>query len=135
MLTGKCINPEIMEALALCGHGSRILIADGNYPLKNRTSDAKRIYVGLKPGMPTVTDVLETLCSVMNFEAAAVMEPEDGMEPEIFAEFRSRLPDAAFERMKRYEFYNSCCESQVEVAISTGETRTSANILLTVGCA
>lgn len=135
MLTGKCINPEIMEALSLCGHGSKILIADGNYPLKNRTTNAKRIYLGLTPGMPTVTDVLEALCTSVNFEAAAVMQPEDGTEPEVFVSFRQYLPDVSFIRMERYEFYDACCEPQVELAISTGEKRTYANLLLTVGCA
>ena len=33
MLKNACINPEIMKAISLCGHGDKILIADGNYPL------------------------------------------------------------------------------------------------------
>ena len=32
MLKGKLIHPDIMAALALCGHGDKVLIADGNYP-------------------------------------------------------------------------------------------------------
>ena len=56
MLTTKLINPEIMEALAYCGHGSKVLIADGNYPLAQKSGSAKKVYVGIMPGMPTVTD-------------------------------------------------------------------------------
>ena len=37
MLKGKLIHPDIMAALALCGHGDKVLIADGNYPLDSKT--------------------------------------------------------------------------------------------------
>ena len=30
MLKTKLIHPEIMAALSLCGHGSKVLIADAN---------------------------------------------------------------------------------------------------------
>lgn len=135
MLKGNMINPDIMQALSLCGHGSQILIADGNYPLKARTSPAaKRVYLGLTPGLPTVTDVLKALLSVSNFEAARVMLTEDGGEPEIFADFRALLPEIELEKTEKNAFYAACCEPMVELVISTGEKRTYANILLTVGC-
>ncbi len=134
MLKGKMIHPEIMEALSLCGHGCKILIADGNYPLKARTAGARRVYLGLTPGLPTVTDVLRALLSVSNFESAEVMLTPDGSEPEIFADFRQLLPDAELKKIDRDAFYAACCEPMVELAISTGEQRTYANILLTVGC-
>lgn len=134
MLKGNMIHPEIMETLSLCGHGCKILIADGNYPLKARTAGARRVYLGLMPGMPTVTDVLKALLSVSNFEAAQVMLTEDGSEPEIFSDFRQLLPDVALETLDKDAFYAACCEPMVELAISTGEQRTYANILLTVAC-
>ena len=39
------------------------------------------------------------------------------------------------EKLERFEFYDACCKKEVRLAISTGEIRTFANILLTVGCA
>ena len=47
MLKNGCIHPQIMQALSLCGHGDRILIADGNYPLAQRSGDAQKVYLGL----------------------------------------------------------------------------------------
>ena len=136
MLTTKCIHPEIMEVLSYCGHGSRILIADGNYPLKEKTGNARKVFLGLCRGIPTVTDVLKVLHSVVEFEKAEVMVPEDGSEPEIFAEFREELPDLTLAGLGRNEFYSACMqENSVILAISTGEKRTYANILLTIGCA
>ncbi len=46
MLKGKLIHPELIHQLALCGHGSKILIADGNYPLEEKSSGVK-IFLGL----------------------------------------------------------------------------------------
>ena len=65
MLTSKLIHPEIMSALAYCGHGSKVLIADGNYPLAEKTGNAKKVYLGLVPGMPTVTEVLKAIHSAV----------------------------------------------------------------------
>lgn len=135
MLTGKCIHPGLMEAVSLLGHGDKILIADGNYPLASRSGDAKKIWLGLRPGLPTVTDVLDTLQSVMTFEKAEVMDPADGSEPEIFGEFRTMLGGMELEKLGRFEFYDACGEKTLCLAVSTGEKRTFANILLTVGVA
>ena len=87
MLTTKLIHPEIMSALSYCGHGSKILIADGNYPLAEKSGDADKVYLGLTPGLPTVTDVLKAIHSVIEIEKAEVMIPGDGSTPEIFKEF------------------------------------------------
>lgn len=42
MLKTTCIHPEIMDVLSRCGHGSKILIADGNYPLAEKPAMRRR---------------------------------------------------------------------------------------------
>ena len=74
------------------------------------------------------------LLSVQSFESAEVMLTEDGSDPEIFADFKELLPDIELKKIDKQAFYDACCEPMVELAISTGEQRTYANILLTVGC-
>ena len=135
MNTGKCINPCIIAAVSRLGHGDKILIADGNYPLATKTGNAEKIWVSLSPGIPTVTDVLDALQSIINVEAAAVMQPSEGPEPEIFKEFEEMLPEMELQKLGKYEFYSECTEKPLSLAIATGEQRTFANILLTVGCA
>ncbi|MBO4358816.1 MAG: RbsD/FucU family protein [Erysipelotrichaceae bacterium] len=139
MLTTKLINPEIMAALSKCGHGSKVLIADGNYPLAEKSGNSKKVFLGVKPGLPTVTDVLEAIHSVCEIEAAAVMVPEDGSTPEIFAEFEKELGGMKLTPLGRYEFYDACMKQtpgeEVVLAIETGEKRTYANILITIGVA
>lgn len=135
MNTGKCINPCILAAVSRLGHGDKILIADGNYPLNSKTGDAEKIWVSLSPGIPTVTDVLYALQSIINVEAAAVMQPSEGPEPEIFKEFEAMLPGMELQKLGRYEFYDECTVHPLHLAIATGEKRTFANLLITVGCA
>lgn len=135
MLKGTLIHPDLMAALSLCGHGDKVLIADGNYPLDSKTGNAEKIYLGLKPGMPTVTDVLEAIQSVINIEKAEVMDPADGTTPEIFGEFQTMLDGMNLDKLGRYEFYDACCKPDVRLAISTGEKRVFANLLVTIGVA
>jgi len=136
MLKTKLIHPQIMAVLAKCGHGSKILIADGNYPLAEKTGNAEKVFLGLTRNLPTATDVLDALVSVVNVEKAEVMVPEDGSEPEIFQEFRSLLGGMELDTLGRYEFYDACmAQGAVVLAISTGEQRTFANILLTIAVA
>lgn len=134
MLKISCIHPEIMRVLPYCGHGDKILIADGNYPLRSKTGQAEKIYLGLTRGCPTVPEVLKAISGLVNFEKAEVMIPE-GKEPEIFGEFRQLLGGINLAGLKRFDFYDACCQPSLRLAISTGETRTFANILLTVGVA
>ena len=136
MLTTKLIHPQIMAAVAKCGHGSKILIADGNYPLAEKSGNAEKVFLGLTRGNPTVTAVLDALLSVINVEKAEVMLPDDGSEPEIFAEFRDQLGGMELTGLGRWEFYDACmAENAIVLAISTGEQRVYANLLITVGVA
>jgi len=124
-----------MAAIAYCGHGDKILIADGNYPLNSKSGTAEKVYLGLTDGIPEVTQVLKTLKQVINIEKAEVMVPESGETPPIFKEFSEILDGMELNGIGRFEFYDACCEPSVRLAISTGEKRTYANILITVGVA
>lgn len=134
MLKTRLLHPEILQALGEAGHGAQVLIADGNYPLLTRSSAAAhRVYLNLAPGLLTVTDVLEVLVDAIPIEAAHVMLPETGEEPAIFAEFRAGLPGIELQPMGRYAFYDAARGPDVALAISTGEQRIYANLLLTIG--
>lgn len=134
MLITDCIHPKILEVVASCGHGDKILIADGNYPLSSCThEDTTKVFLGLSPNLPQVTDVLTVLKKTVNFEKYEVMQPDHGEEPEIFEEFRSILGTSSLQKSGRFEFYEAAREKNVILGINTGETRTYANILLTVG--
>jgi len=135
MLKTKLIHPEILSALGQAGHGSRVLIADGNYPVATATNPlAPRVFLNLAPGLVSVTDVLRVLVDVIPIESAAVMEPGSGKPPAIFREFRSLLPKGIpIEPMTRIIFYEAARREEIALVIATGEQRIFANILLTMG--
>ncbi|HET9493494.1 MAG TPA: RbsD/FucU family protein [Chloroflexia bacterium] len=134
MLKGKLLHPEILDALGRAGHGSKVLIADGNYPFATGVSPrARQVFLNLSPGMLKVTDVLGVLVEAIPIEAAAVMMPPD-REPPIFEEFRRILPEGMeLEPLERYAFYAASKEESVALLIATGEERVYANIMLTIG--
>lgn len=134
MLKTTLIHPEILSALGRAGHGSRVLIADGNYPFTTASApDAEKVYLNLAPGLVSVTDVLRVLTTAIPIESAAVMQPDTGPEPSIFAEFRQLLPEIELEHLERYAFYDTARSRDVALVVATGEQRVYANILLTIG--
>jgi L-fucose mutarotase len=134
MLRGSLTHPQILNALGQAGHGTKVLLADGNYPFSTGAyHQAARVFLNLAPGLVSVTDVLRVLASAIPIEAAAVMVPE-GPEPPIFNEFRQLLPtNMQLDPLERFAFYAAARDENVGLVIATGEERVYANILLTIG--
>jgi len=134
MLKSQLIHPTILQVLGASGHGSGVLIADGNYPFITRANPAaERVYLNLTPGLVTATQALDALGTAIPVEAAHVMIPDDGSEPAIFAEFRRLLPGIDLQKHSRFAFYDLARGSDVSLVIATGEQRIYANILLVIG--
>lgn len=134
MLKHRLIHPDIVEALAAAGHGSKVLISDGNYPASTCVGDnATLVYLNLSPGKLNVTEVLEALLSAIVVEDAAVMSPDDDPEPPIFDEFRRLMPQIELTKYDRFEFYEEASGPDTCLQIVTGERRLYANLLLTLG--
>ena len=138
MLRYRLTHPEILAALASAGHGSRVLIADGHYPFVTASGpNATHVFLNLAPGLVSVPQVLELLVDAVPIESAAVMHPpKDQDSPEIFAEFSRLLGDSVpVDELDRFKFYEAAKTEDVALVIATGEQRTYANILLTIGVA
>lgn len=134
MLKQRLLHPDILGALASAGHGSRILIADGNYPASTKEGPyAQTVYLNLTPGIVKVTDVLEVILTAIEVEEAFVMSPDTGEEPEIYKEFRRLLPNVPLNKLGRFQFYETASSSETCVQIVTADQRLYANILLTIG--
>ncbi|HET6452240.1 MAG TPA: RbsD/FucU family protein [Spirochaetia bacterium] len=135
MLTTTLLHPEILSALGSAGHGSRVLIADGNYPFSTGSNpSARRVFLNLRPGLVSAVDVLQCLVPVIPVETAFVMVPDKGPEPAIFSEFRRILPGSTpMEKKARFAFYDEARTPDVALVIATAEQRVYANILLVIG--
>ena len=133
MLDYGLIHPPLIEALATAGHGDRILLADGNYPLLGMTHpQARLIHLNLAPGMLTVTDVLPVLLTAIRAESAVMMaSPEPAP---IQRECLDLLgPQVPVEHVDRYAFYDLARSQESGVVVATAEQRIYGNLLLTVG--
>lgn len=135
MLKMRCIHPEILSVLSLCGHGDKVLIADGNFALdSNVKAGVRKVYLNLTHGIPTVTDVLSVMKDTISIEKVEVMIPHTGVEPEVFRDFRIVLGDEIqLTPLKKPEFYAECLNEKLKLGIESGDQRTFANILLTIG--
>ena len=135
MLRTRLIHPEILAGLAAAGRGSRLLIADGNFPHATATPPgARRVWLNLSPGRVTVIEVLEAVVPTVPLEAAAVMRPHDAEVPAVLGEYRALLPPGLpVEVVDRLDFYELTRRPEVTLAVATGDQRLYANLLLTIG--
>ena len=135
MLKYQILHPQLLGALARCGHGSRILIADSNYPhVTGAPHSAERVYLNLAPGLISANDVLSALLTAVPVEAAYIMLQEDGLEAPVVAEYRQLLPAGVELRgLPRFEYYDAAKSPDTALLIATGEQRQYANLLLVVG--
>jgi L-fucose mutarotase len=135
VLRTRLIHPEILAALAAAGHGSQVLVSDGNFPHATATPPAaRRVYLNLSPGRVTVTEVLEALAVTVPVEAAYLMRPHDAEAPAVLGEYRALLPPGTpVAVVERFEFYELARGRDVTLAVATGDQRLYANLLLTIG--
>lgn len=137
MIYGALTHPQLLRALAAAGHGSKILIADANYPhTTGVNSRCELVSLNFAPDMLTATQVVEVLKEVIPIEKAEIMVPApdvERMEIPIHDDFKALLPDVEFGEISRFDFYDTARTDDVGIIIATGERRLYGCIFLTVG--
>ena len=134
MLLTDIVHPDLLRALGRSGHGTKILLADGNYPHSTGApAAAERIHLNLTLGLLTVTQVLEPLVRTVPIEAAEIMLTAEDTEAPVIADYRALLPQAEFVGHERFAFYDAARTPDVAVVVATADQRQYANLLLTVG--
>jgi L-fucose mutarotase len=135
MLTFPLLHPPLISALAAAGHGSQILIADGNYPHSTGVAaSAERVFLNLRPGLLDVDQILDAVAEAVPVESATVMVPPDRAPVPAHGGYRDRLgAQVAFVELDRFAFYEAARGSDVAVMIASADQRIYANLLLTVG--
>lgn len=134
MLTTTLLHPEILHALARAGHGSRILIADGNYPVGTTLGrNSALVHLNLRPDMLTVDEILDALLTAVVVEEATVMTPAPGLDVPAQDVFRATLEGVPFTSVERHAFYAEARTDDVALTIASGDRRIYANLILTIG--
>lgn len=139
MIKTAVIHPQILEALAGAGHGGKVLIADGDYPVSTTKGiNAKVVHLNLVPGKMKGTEVLEALMTILPIEKVQVMDvPSESSRPEIWDIYEKMLKENHYDitmgLLERFEFYKEVSKESTALMIQTGETREYSNLLLTIG--
>ena len=111
VLYGPMTHPQFLRALATAGHGSKILLADANYPHKTGVGPAcELVSLNYAPGMLDVIQVLRVLKRTIPIESVEIMVPDPAAEPvgiPIHDEFKEELPDVEFSSLTRFDFYDA----------------------------
>ena len=139
MLKLSLTHPEILAVLGKAGHGAKVLIADGDYPvLTTRGKNTSVVHLNLSAGVVNCIQVLEAMLPILLVEAVGVMDVPTGQsEPPIWKEFGkiiqqngSNLP---LRKVDRFKFYEEVADDSTALIIQTGDLSEYANILLTIG--
>jgi L-fucose mutarotase len=135
MLKYRLLHPQLIGAVARCGHGSRILIADANYPhVTGAPAAAERVYLNLARGLIGASDVLQVLLEAVPVESAFVMLTAENQEAPVVAEYRALMPaGVTWQGLARFEYYEAVQSPDTCLVIATGEQRLYANLMLVVG--
>lgn len=135
MIKSEIIHPELLCALAKCGHKAKILIADSNYSfVTNASRHATIIYLNLSPGMISSTIILDKILCHINVESATLMAYPEDFDNTIEREYKKQLSASVeIAYVDRQAFYDMAKSDDTLLVIASGETRRFANILLTVG--
>ena len=143
MLKTRLLHPQLLSALASAGHGSRVLIADGNYPVATTLGpNAQVVYLNLSPGVVDVATALIAVAHTVPVERAWVMQPDssgpgEALLPPVWDDFRRLLvesgSDAALEPVERHAFYELSGTRDVALVIATADQRWYANLMLGIG--
>ncbi len=135
MLKSALIHPEILSALGRNGHGAKILITDGNFPVTTNTpAFSSKVFLNLAPDMCKVTDVLRILLSSIPVEKAIGMIPGKNVYESIHNEFSEILGnEIELIKLSKADFYEHAESKENCLTIVTGETRRFANIILVMG--
>ena len=135
MLKYEITHPELLQGLAECGHGARILIADGNYPVTTKANPGARlVHLNFVSGMIGGLDLVKAIAGAIPIESATYMHPDDKKMPDIVREYKKFLPKGVpVDSVGRFEFYDLASTDDTALVIASGETKIYANLLITVG--
>lgn len=135
MILGAITHPELLAALANAGHTSKVLVADGHYPIAQSVSSrTTQVHLNFAPGSLTVTQVLKGLRDTVVLEAAVASFDADGSSPAVWQELTTALPPhLQIEGVDTQDFLRLASSDDVAVAIATGDVRSNTCVLLTIG--
>ncbi len=135
MIRGALLHPEVLAALARSGHTGKVLIADGQFPISTAiAASVSRVFLNYAPNLLTVPQALGPLVEAAPIESVAATINDDGSLPAIWDDYRAVLPDEVPRSgVKASEFGPLLTDPALALVVATGDLRSNACIVLTLG--
>lgn len=144
MLKHQLIHPQISQILALAGHHSTVLIADGNYPASTKKGpNAQVVSLNLMPGLVSCDQVLAAILSAVPIDAVYTMIPETtgpyamSEDPPVWSDYLRTMQSAGtaleLQPIEKWKFYDAVNTADHVLTVQTGDQQRFANLLLSLG--
>ncbi len=124
------LNGQLARVISEIGHTDLLVVTDAGLPIPRHV---ERVDLALKEGVPAFLDVLDTVLSELQIEAATVPAEIANHSPEMLARLRARLEAAGVDvtLVPHVEFKARTADARA--AVRSGEFTPYANVLLRAG--
>jgi D-ribose pyranase len=121
------LNRDLSAAVAALGHTDMILVGDAGCPMP---AGAQPIDLAVRPGLPTVPDLLQALVSELGVEAYYVAIEMEDANPEGWASCERLMPSVERRAVPHADLMRL---AGVRYAVRTGDVRRYGNVILVSG--
>lgn len=122
------LNPEVAAIVRRVRHTEMLLLADQGFPVPDVPLSCD---LSLRPGIPTILDVLETIEGHFHADRIILAEEMQAASPARVAELRERWPGLALEFHSHHAF--KAFARHAKASIRTGDPVPYANVILVSG--
>ena len=122
------LNQALSEVVAGMGHGDLLVIGDYGLPCPQ---GVRRIDLALRPGIPGILDVLETVLTELQVEAAVVAEETALKNPPVSDGLNRLLGATPVTKVSHDELKR--ISAGAVALVRTGECTPYANVILRAG--
>jgi D-ribose pyranase len=127
-LTGKILNPQLVQAIAGLGHRDRLVVTDAGLPLPAGTP---RLDLSVVAGMPSLVDVLSVVLEELKVEAAYVAEEFAPESPGTYKPVAALLSGCELRHVPHTQLEEML--PTAKLIVRTGEFSHYANVVLVGG--
>ena len=122
------LHQDLSTAVAGMGHTDALALVDAGYSVP---LEVDRIDLAVRPGVPTLVEVLEALLTELIVDSYVVAEEMTDANPALLASVEAALPGIPCRRIPQMQFKDAV--RQAKAVVRTGEYSPFGNVLLVGG--
>jgi D-ribose pyranase len=122
------LHAELLEIVARLGHGQTLAIADAGLPIPD---GVHRIDLAVRPGLPSVLDVLAAIVEAGVFETATIAVELRTSDPDLARSIAELIPGGTVGAVTHEELKRLSREAVA--VVRTGSFQPYSNVILRAG--